>query len=228
MGVPSGANSPPPCASKLCSPVPQYEFPVACEQALLFGRARTRERGVEERRACNDLSKIFISTPETPGLCKAWKLSPQTCRRLEKWQPPVKFRQPRARIIILKFIDRFCNSIKAIFLITDVFFFFPRGHRTSTCPLGWELNTLILVSFTFEKSSVLQQAKTKGNTVGWKKTFRKTKLIDNRPSWRPLRLCDKFGSQGDQIGAKNVFQPSKQTRGLVWFSPRKENIASQG
>ena len=124
MGVPSGANSPPPCASKLCSPVPQYEFPVACEQALLFGRARTRERGVEERRACNDLSKIFISTPETPGLCKAWKLSPQTCRRLEKWQPPVKFRQPRARIIILKFIDRFCNSIKAIFLITDVFFFF--------------------------------------------------------------------------------------------------------
>ena len=29
-------------------------------------------------------------------------------------------------------------------------------------------------------------------------TFRKTKLIDidNRQSWHPLRLCDKFGSQG--------------------------------
>ena len=26
MGVPSGANSRPPCASKLCSPVPKYEF----------------------------------------------------------------------------------------------------------------------------------------------------------------------------------------------------------
>ena len=41
-----------------------------------------------------------------------------------------------------------------MFLITDTFFF-PRGHRTSTCPLGWEL-TLILVSFTFEKSCILQ------------------------------------------------------------------------
>ena len=34
-------------------------------------------------------------------------------------------------------------------------------------------------------------------------TFRKTKSIDNRPSWHPLRLCDKFGSQGDQIGTKS-------------------------
>ena len=42
-----------------------------------------------------------------------------------------------------------------MFLITDMFFF-PRGHRTPTCPLGWELNTLILVSFTFEKSSIVQ------------------------------------------------------------------------
>ena len=42
-------------------------------------------------------------------------------------------------------------------------------------------------------------------------TFRKSKLIDNRPSWHPLRLCDKFGSQGDQIGTENLFQPSKQT-----------------
>ena len=42
-------------------------------------------------------------------------------------------------------------------------------------------------------------------------TFRKSKLIDNRPSWHPLRLCVKFGSQGDQIGTENLFQPSKQT-----------------
>ena len=42
-----------------------------------------------------------------------------------------------------------------MFLITDTFFF-PRGHRNSTCPLGWELTTLILVSFTFEKSCILQ------------------------------------------------------------------------
>ena len=71
-------------------------------------------------------------------------------------------------------------------------------------------------------------AQTKGNTIGWKMTFRKTKLIDNRPSWHSLRLRDKFGSQGDQIGTENLFQPSKQTRGLVWFSSRKENIASRG
>ena len=63
-------------------------------------------------------------------------------------------------------------------------------------------------------------AQTKGNTIGWKMTFRKTKLIDNRPSWHPLRLCDKFGSQGDQIGTENLFQSSKQTRELVWFSSR--------
>ena len=46
-------------------------------------------------------------------------------------------------------------------------------------------------------------------------TFRKTKLIDNRPSWHPLRLCVKFGSQGDQIGTENLFQPSMQTGSFV-------------
>ena len=35
-------------------------------------------------------------------------------------------------------------------------------------------------------------------------------MIDNRPSWHPLCLCDKFGFQGDQIGTENLFQPSKQ------------------
>ena len=53
-------------------------------------------------------------------------------------------------------------------------------------------------------------AQTKGNTIGWKMTFRKSKLIDNRLSWHPLRLCVKFGSQGDQIGTENLFQPSRQ------------------
>ena len=42
-------------------------------------------------------------------------------------------------------------------------------------------------------------------------TFRKSKLIENRPSRHSLRLCDKFGSQGNQIGTENLFQPSKQT-----------------
>ena len=46
-------------------------------------------------------------------------------------------------------------------------------------------------------------------------TFRKSKLIDNRPSWHPLRLCVKFGSQGDQIGTENFVQPSMQTGSLV-------------
>ena len=42
-------------------------------------------------------------------------------------------------------------------------------------------------------------------------TLQKSKLIDNRPSWHSLRLCDKFGFQGDQIGSENLFQPSMQT-----------------
>ena len=46
-------------------------------------------------------------------------------------------------------------------------------------------------------------------------TFQKSKLIDNRPSWHPLRLCVKFGSQGDQIGTENLFQPSMQTGSFV-------------
>ena len=58
-------------------------------------------------------------------------------------------------------------------------------------------------------------AQTKGNTIGWKMTFQKSKLIDNRPSWYLLRLCVKFGSQGDQIGTENLFQPSMQTGSFV-------------
>ena len=43
-----------------------------------------------------------------------------------------------------------------MFLITEDMLFLPWGHRTSTSLLGWELNTLILLSFTFEKLSILQ------------------------------------------------------------------------
>ena len=42
-------------------------------------------------------------------------------------------------------------------------------------------------------------------------TFRKPKLIDNRPSWHPLRLCVKFGYQGNQIGTENLLQLSMHT-----------------
>ena len=45
-------------------------------------------------------------------------------------------------------------------------------------------------------------------------TFRKSKLIDNRPNWHLLRPCVKFGSQGDQIDTENLFQPSVQTGSL--------------
>ena len=41
--------------------------------------------------------------------------------------------------------------------------------------------------------------------------WRKSKLIDNRPSWHPLHVCVKVGSEGDQIGTENLFQPSMQT-----------------
>ena len=59
-----------------------------------------------------------------------------------------------------------------MFLITDMLYF-PRRHRTSTCPLGWKLNALILVSRTFKTSSVLQCSRrlpvaiTNKNTIHW-------------------------------------------------------------
>ena len=76
---------------------------VACEQALLFGReasrARTRERaakprGAEERRACNDLSKIFICTSlrrsEIP-LAEKWRSGNQSWSNRPSW-PALNFR----------------------------------------------------------------------------------------------------------------------------------------
>ena len=46
-------------------------------------------------------------------------------------------------------------------------------------------------------------------------TFRKTKLIDNRPSWHRLRLRDKFGSQGDHIRLvpRTCFSPQSRRGG---------------
>ena len=65
-------------------------------------------------------------------------------------------------------------------------------------------------------------------------TFRKSKLIDNRPSWHPLRLCVKFGSQGDQIGTENLSQPSMQTgsfdvilaKRIIWRAEDKSHRVS--
>ena len=38
-------------------------------------------------------------------------------------------------------------------------------------------------------------AQTKGNTVGWKMTFGKSKLIDNRPGWHPLNFVREVETQ---------------------------------
>ena len=109
-----------------------------------------RERGAEERRACNDLSEIFISTPETPGLCKAWKLSPQMCRRWEKWQPPVKFRQPRARIELFIYKSLLQQHQSNVFNHSDVFFFHVDIELQRVCSdenlILWFLFHLLLKS----------------------------------------------------------------------------------
>ena len=72
-------------------------------------RGRRRESGGRgrEMRACNDPLMNFHFHPRNPGTPQSVKL--QTCRRLEKWQPPVDFRQPRARRIYL-FIYLFIKS----------------------------------------------------------------------------------------------------------------------
>ena len=72
------------------------------------------------------------------------------------WQSPVKFRQPRARRIIYLFYKLLLQQHQSNVFNQWYIAIFPRGHRTSTFPLGWELNTLVLVSFTFETSSILQ------------------------------------------------------------------------
>ena len=74
-----------------------------------------------------------------------------------------------------------------------------RTRERAAKPRGAEERELATIPYKF--SFVLR----------WKMTFRKSKLIENRLSWHPLRLCVKFDSQGDQIGTENLFQPSMQT-----------------
>ena len=49
----------------------------------------------------------------------------------------------------------------------------------------WELATI------YHKLSFVL---TKGNTIGWKMTFQKSKLIKNRPSWPALNFCGSLNS----------------------------------
>ena len=65
---------------------------VACEQALLsVGKWSEPRENVRARgRGKDSLQPSLINFHFHPGLRKAWKLSPPTCGRLEKWQPPVK------------------------------------------------------------------------------------------------------------------------------------------
>ena len=61
---------------------------------------RSESGGRGERNESLQWSLInFHFHPGNPGTLQSVK--PQTCRRLEKWQPPVDFRQPRARRIYL-------------------------------------------------------------------------------------------------------------------------------
>ena len=50
--------------------------------------------------------------------------------------------------------------------------------------------------------------------------------------WKPRNAqktaARETSSPGEQIDTDNLLQPPKQTKGLVWFSSPKENIASQG
>ena len=66
-------------------------------------------------------------------------------------------------------------------------------------------------------------------------TFRKTKLIDNRPSWHPLRLCYKFGSQGNQMVLRTCFSPQIRwggsfdlvlARRIVWAVDKSDRVYS--
>ena len=83
-------------------------------------------------------ARLRLRNPETLQSVK-----PQTCRRLEKWQPPVDFRQPRARriylfIYLIAFATTF-HCIKAMFLTTDMFFFFI--HWTSNFNMSARIRT---------------------------------------------------------------------------------------
>ena len=114
---------------------------LACEQALLFWRAKraSRERASEGPRK-GELATI------------AHKFSFPA----RKARYSVKRQTVTANVPQIREVRTACQGVtvsKQCFWSLKIYFFFP---RTSTCPLGWKLNTLILVSFTFEKSSILQ------------------------------------------------------------------------
>ena len=92
-------------------------------------REETRKRGAGERNESLQWSAHkFHFHPRNPGTPQSVKL--QTCRRLEKWQPPVDFRQPRARRIYLfiYLLNRIRNNFPLhqsnVFDHWYVFFFF--------------------------------------------------------------------------------------------------------
>ena len=117
---------------------------LACEQALLFWRAKraSRERASEGPRK-GELATIAHKFSFPP----------------RKLRDSVKGQTVTANVPQIREVRTACQGVtvsKQCFWSLKIYFFFPRGHQTSTCPLGWKLNTLILVSFTFEKSSILQ------------------------------------------------------------------------
>ena len=91
------------------------------------GDAKAGSRGEKGELATITYNSHFHQ--ETPQHCKTWKLSPQTCCRLEKWQLPVKFRQVRTWRIYL-FIKLLLQQLSAtskpnVFDYWDVFFSYP-------------------------------------------------------------------------------------------------------
>ena len=107
-------------------------------------RERRRESGGRgERNESLQWSLInFHFHPGNPETLQSVK--PQTCRRLEKWQPPVDFRQPRARRIYLfiYLLNRIRNNFPLhqsnVFDHWYVFFFI---HWTSNFNMSARITT---------------------------------------------------------------------------------------
>ena len=103
------------------------------------------------------------------------------------------------------------NSLRASSRIWASETSLPRTRERAAKPRGAGKESLQQSLINFH----LYFTQTKGNSNGWKMTFRNSKLIDNRPGWHPLRLCVKFGSQGDQIGTENLFQPNLRSMAVL-------------
>ena len=107
---------------------------LACEQALLFWRAKraSRESASEGQRK-GELATI------------AHKFSFPA----RKPRYSVKRQTVTANVPQIREVRTACQGVtvsKQCFWWLKIYFFFLRGHRTSTCPLGWKFNTLILQS----------------------------------------------------------------------------------